>query len=310
MKKLCVALGVLVTSLFAAQAQVELFSGEAAKLLGAPSKEGEESGTHVQLFAHKGLTLKVFYAATGKASKVEAWKTVEADGIVKYTALDDKEIEGVLKLNAGEAKWVEAPPGEAAADLKKWSRGDGKLKAEYSAARKMLVVSSGAIPATAGMAPTSSAKDNLEVGGKPWVPFQFGLTPTRNWPPKQQCYGMKLSVISGGTTVGGLDCALVACLTDRCGGVQGSFANLTDNFQGLQGAMVNVSKQFDGVQAGIVNVVKEADADQLTPEGAQFGLVNYSKKMYGFQFGLVNIIDDGMLYFMPIFNVNTVPKKP
>ena len=264
MKKILAVLCVTAFAVLPSQAQIEKFPGETAKAFGTPVKEGQEGGSNFQVFAFKGLSLKVTYTA-GKASKIQAWKTEDAGGIVKYVDLSAKDLECVLTANANGTKWIEAPPGEAPADIKRWSREDGKAKAEYSSSKKMMLVVAGDLPAAAATQEAKGAE-----GGKDWTPIQFSLTPGHNWPGKKKCNGLKIGIISGGGYLAGIEGAF-ACCTDECDGIQGSFVNMSDNFQGIQGALVNVSKNFSGAQFGIVNLLKAMGPSQLTPEGLQFG---------------------------------------
>lgn len=96
-------------------------------------------------------------------------------------------------------------------------------------------------------------------------------------------------------------------------GVQSGCLNMAKNICGAQiGAIANISRQTDAAQiAPAFNIAKELNGGQVSlvnvardVDGFQFGLVNVIGGKTGIQIGLINIINDGVVPFLPFFNIS------
>lgn len=100
---------------------------------------------------------------------------------------------------------------------------------------------------------------------------------------------------------------------EMTGGQTGGFFNSANKFGGIgmTGGVNHYSEGKGILLAGIANIGEVLKGAQVSlfnistySSGLQVGLVNWAKNAQGFQIGLINYIDEGVVPFMPILNLN------
>lgn len=119
-----------------------------------------------------------------------------------------------------------------------------------------------------------------------WDIFQLGFAfqyPIYQNTVKVNGFRIGAPLCGGTATVNGIEAAFFATDSKEVNGIQTAiFATVGENNSGLQFSIVNKTESNKGLQLGIVNIAKKS----------------------AFQIGLINYIEDGLLPFTILFNVN------